>query len=137
MTRRPSTHFTIRTLFAIGASVAIVWPVAAQSPSLALLDELSKGQWEIRDRDTKSTRRICVKTGREFIQLRHPGANCRRTVVEDGARQVAVQYTCRGRGYGRTSIRRETPSLVQIEGQGISGSNHYQFTAEARRIGTC
>ena len=30
------------------------------------------------------------------------------------ATEVTVQYTCRGRGYGRTHIRRETNRLVQI-----------------------
>jgi hypothetical protein len=65
------------------------------------------------------------------------GSACSRYVVEDGADKVTVQYTCRGNGYGRTSIRRETAGLLQIESQGVAGGLPFQFKAEARRIGAC
>jgi predicted subunit of tRNA(5-methylaminomethyl-2-thiouridylate) methyltransferase len=58
-------------------------------------------------------------------------------VVEDRADQVTVQYTCRGRGYGRTTIRRETGRLVQIQTQGIAEGLPFDFAAEARRMGDC
>ena len=58
-------------------------------------------------------------------------------IIDDSASDVTVQYTCRGNGYGRTHIRKETASLVQIESQGISGGKPFQFTAEARRTGGC
>ena len=48
-----------------------------------------------------------------------------------------MQYTCRGRGYGRTHIRRETGRLVQIESQGIVDGLPFDFVAEGRRIGEC
>jgi hypothetical protein len=48
-----------------------------------------------------------------------------------------VQYTCRGRGYGRTHIRRETSRLVQIDTQGIADGRPFAFAAEARRVGDC
>ncbi|MXP48058.1 hypothetical protein GRI43_11745 [Altererythrobacter luteolus] len=102
-----------------------------------MLDGLTKGQWEIRFRDGSASRKICVRTGRELIQLRHAKPNCSRFVVEDSANEVTVQYTCKGDGYGRTNIRRETASLVQIQGQGIDGSLPFEFTAEARRTGAC
>ncbi|MGB3739238.1 MAG: DUF3617 family protein [Pontixanthobacter sp.] len=114
-----------------------LWPVAAQAPGLALLDRLTPGQWELRDRSGAPTQRICVKSGRQFIQLRHRGQSCKRIAIENSPNQVTVQFTCRMKGYGRTSIRRESPSLVQIEGQGISNKNHYEFAAEARRISGC
>ncbi|MBD3728698.1 MAG: hypothetical protein IE933_03235 [Sphingomonadales bacterium] len=112
-------------------------PASAQAPGLAMLDSLQKGEWELRFRDTGATKRVCMEDGRELIQIRHEEAGCSRFVVEDGASQVTVQYTCKGNGYGRTSIRRETPRLVQIESQGIVEGLPFQFTAEARRIGTC
>ena len=71
------------------------------------------------------------------MQLRHAGSACSRFVVEDAADKVTVQYTCKGNGYGRTSIRRETSTLVQIESQGIQGGLPFQFKAEARRTGAC
>ena len=57
--------------------------------------------------------------------------------VEDGAARLTVQYTCPGNGYGRTSIRRETDSLVQLESQGIHQGMPFEMTAEARRTGDC
>ncbi len=102
-----------------------------------MLDKLEKGEWELRFRDGAASKRICLRSGRELIQLRHNATNCSRYVVEDGASEITVQYTCPGDGYGRTNIRRETNALVQIDGQGIKGSTPFQFAAEARRVGAC
>ena len=115
---------------------ALAAPAIAQA-SLGMLDTLDRGGWEIRFRDGSSVRKVCLRTGREFIQLRHDGSTCNRFVVEDGARNVTVQYTCRGDGYGRTHIRKESPGLVQIDSQGIAGGKPFQFTAEARQTGRC
>lgn len=115
----------------------VLSPAGAQAPSLAMLSGLDDGQWEVRFRDGAPTRRVCVRSGLELIQLQHADAGCNRFVVEDGANAVTVQYTCRGNGYGRTSVRRETGSLVQIDSQGIAGGLPFQFSAEARRVGAC
>jgi len=120
-----------------GLVSGVIAPVAAQGPSLAMLGTLQDGLWDVRNRDTGESRRICVRTGQELIQLKHGETGCSRFVVEDGASAVTVQYTCRGNGYGRTSIRRETPSLVQIDSQGIAGGSPFEFSAEARRVGAC
>lgn len=111
-------------------------PSIAQS-TMAMFDTLSKGSWELTYRDGRASQRICVRSGREFIRLRHPAGDCNRFVVEDSRDGVTVQYTCRGDGYGRTTIRRESAELVQIESQGIKGGRPFQFSAEARRAGPC
>ena len=118
---------------ALGISV----PALAQADGLAMLGNLAKGEWTIKFRDGTPDRKICVRSGREFIQIRHSQAGCNRFVVEDGAQRVTVQYTCPGNGYGRTFIRRETGSLVQIESQGIADGLPFQFAGEARRTGSC
>jgi len=123
---------------AMAAAMALAAaPLEAQAPELAMLDGLTKGAWNLRIRDDGSQQRICVRDGREFIQLRHRQAGCTRLVVQDSPDQVVVQYTCRGNGYGRTSIRREGNSLVQIRSQGIEGGTPFSFSAEARQSGTC
>lgn len=126
-------------VLAMGAAfLTIVAGVSEAQPArLAMLDGLSKGEWTVRYRDGAPSRKICVKTGRELIQIKHRQGNCSRFVVEDGANESTVQYTCPGNGYGRTSIRRETDSLAQIESQGIADGLPFQLTAEARRTGTC
>ena len=119
----------------VGASVA---PAAGQRPPLALLDQLDRGLWEVRSRDgTGTAYPLCLDNGRALLQLRHPTANCDRLIVTDQPALVTVQYTCRGQGYGRTTIRRETDRLVQIETQGIAQGLPFDFLAEARRIGDC
>lgn len=117
--------------------LGLALPVAAQTDSLSMLDGLSKGEWTIKHRDGSADRKICVKTGRELIQLRHLEPDCSRFVVEDAKNKVTVQYTCAGNGYGRTNIRKETGELVQIESQGIASGLPFQFAAEGRRTGSC
>lgn len=112
-------------------------PALAQGNGLAMLGTLTKGEWTIKYRDGSPDRKICLRSGQELIQLRHKESGCNQFVVEDGAAKVTVQYTCPGNGYGRTSIRRETPALVQLESQGIEGGLPFQFVAEARRTGSC
>ena len=135
MMKSKKSQRTVAGLFAIGA-LAFGAPVVAQA-SLAMLDSVDRGGWELRYRDGSPSRSICVRNGREFIQLRHAGDTCNRFVVEDGKSQVTVQYTCRGNGYGRTNIRRANSGLVQIDSQGIADGRPFQFSAEARRTGSC
>lgn len=124
-------------LIPLFAASAMIGPATAQAPTLQMLDQLERGEWEVRFRGREEPVKLCLRTGQEFIQLRHPGANCSRYVVEDGTGEITVQYTCRNKGYGRTNIRRETNRLVQITGQGSVGSSPFEFTAEARRTGSC
>lgn len=112
--------------------------LAAQGPALAMLAKLQRGQWTVTPNDGGPARRICLGDPLQLVKLRHAGtAGCSRFVVEDEPGKVTVQYTCRGNGYGRTSIRRETDALVQIESQGIADGRPFQFRAEARRTGAC
>lgn len=126
-----------KTLVFGGLAAALAVPAVGQKPALAMLDQLDKGRWELRIRDDGSVQRLCLPDTRRLIQLRHPSATCERLVVNDDSSQVTVQYTCRGQGYGRTHIRRETNRLVQIDSQGIADGLPFSFVAEARRVGDC
>ena len=121
---------------AIAAALAVL-PAAAQTPELAMLDTLDRGSWTLNLRNSEGSQRICVRTGREFIQLRHRQPGCEQFIVEDTPTQVTVQYTCRGNGYGRTTIRKEGDALVQIRSQGIQGGAPFSLVGEARRTGSC
>ena len=139
MGRRIMSGSRIRmALLAVAGVVALAVPASGQRNQLAMLDQLESGRWELRLRDsTGGGERICFRGRWRLIQLRHPAGNCDRMVLDDGASEVTVQYTCRGRGYGRTHIRRETGRLVQIETQGIADGLPFAFTAEGRRVGDC
>ena len=117
----------------LGAAI----PAVAQAPELAMLDTLTRGSWDLRSRADGSHRTICLRTGRELIQLQHRQAGCTPYVIEDSASVVTVQYTCRGDGYGRTTIRREGPGLVQVRSQGTQGGMPFTIEGEARRNGSC
>lgn len=121
---------------AVAATLALA-PASAQAPELAMLDTLQRGAWELRLRPEGTTRRICLRTGRELIQIRHRQPNCDRFLVQDEANEVTVQYTCRGNGYGRTNIRKEGRDVVQIRSQGIHGGTPFSLEGEARQVGPC
>lgn len=112
--------------------------LAAQGSVPAMLAKLQRGQWTVTPDDGGPVRRICLGDSMQFVQLRHGSSpTCSRFVVEDEPGRVTVQYTCRRNGYGRTTIRRETETLVQIESQGVAGGRPFDFSAEARRTGAC
>ena len=119
------------------AAMVLAVPLAVNAAELDMLDSLTKGAWSLRDRDDGSEQRICVRDGRELIQIRHRQAGCSRFVVRDDADQIVVQYTCPGNGYGRTSIRREGSGLVQVQSQGIIDGAPFSITGEARHSGAC
>ena len=112
--------------------------VPAQAPSLAMLDQLEKGSWDLRERDGQgAVRTACLGDARSLIQINHMRTGCSRYVIEDGASEVTVHYTCPGAGHGRTTIRRETNRLVQIDTQGIANGAPFSHAIEARRTGVC
>lgn len=110
----------------------------AQGPALAMLDRLEPGLWEVTPHGAASNgAQLCIDSGRKLIQIRHSRETCRKFVVEDNAGTVVVQYTCPTGGYGHTKVRFENPRLVQVETQGIDNGLPFNFTAEARRTGSC
>lgn len=112
--------------------------VPAQTPSLAMLDALEKGSWQLRERGKDNVlQTICVGDARRMIQIEHPRATCSRYIIEDTPKSVTVHYTCPGAGHGRTSIRNETNRLVQIDTQGIADGKPFSQSIEARRTGPC
>jgi hypothetical protein len=119
------------------AALLVAIPLAVNAAELGMLDSLTKGGWSLRIRDDGSEQRICVRDGRELIQLRHKQPGCSRFVVQDNPDEVVVQYTCRGNGYGRTSIRREGNGLVQLQSQGIIDGAPFSISGEARHSGGC
>lgn len=113
--------------------------VPAQAPSLAMLDRLEKGSWQLRERGQQNAvlQTLCLGNARRLIQIQHPRSNCSRYVIEDKPDSVTVHYTCPGAGHGRTTIRSETNRLTQIDTQGIADGRPFSMAIEARRTGGC
>ncbi len=109
----------------------------AKPAPLDVLNKLQPGLWQLKTFGDRADRQMCVDNGRQLIQIRHAGESCSQFIVEDTTTAATVQYTCRGTGYGRTRIRFEQPSLVQINTQGIQRGLPFDMNIEARRIGPC
>lgn len=130
--------FRMSLLAAVGFAAVTMTPAQSQHRELTMLDQLSDGRWDLHSRGKPDkVLHICLHDGRTLIQLRHPEQPCTRLVVEDHAQSVTVQYTCKGRGYGRTRIKRESDRLIQVESQGVAGGLPFDFAAEGRRVGDC
>ena len=128
-----------RVLLTAGALIGVgIAAAPAQAPSLAMLDRLEKGRWDLTERGAnKPLQTMCLGDARRMIQIFHPRGGCSRYVIEDTPTSVTVHYTCPGAGHGRTTIRSETNRLVQIDTQGIAEGKPFSQAIEARRVGTC
>lgn len=124
----------------IGSAAGIAAAAGVQRAPLDMLGRLEPGRWELRMRETGVVQRLCLGgpgMKSRIVQIKHPDLECDRLVLEDLSASITVQYTCRGHGYGRTHVRKETSQLVQIESQGIADGLPFEFSAEGRRIGDC
>lgn len=127
-------------LFGLLVAAGCFWTSTAGGEAPAgssLLAGIRDGEWEVRTRGVSIAQRLCVKNGYALIQLRHPGKICERIVLERTRDSVLVQYTCKGSGFGRTRMRRETPQLVQLETQGVADGFPFDYAAEGRWVGEC
>lgn len=126
---------TIAAAFCAAGLVA--FPAMGEVSRLGMLDGLQPGLWAMRERNASTDERICISSGSDFVQLRHQGKPCNQVVVSNKPNEVTVQYTCPGQGYGRTTVRKETGGLIQLDTQGISAGRPFVYAAEGRRIGSC
>lgn len=129
-----------RLLAAAGLLMAIAGPGQSQpaAPSQPMLTRLEAGQWELRAGAGARIANICLGNPILLTQPRHAAAApCTRDVVAADANSMTVNYSCPGQGRGRTTVRIETPRLVQIDSQGLDHGMPFALRAEARRVGPC
>jgi hypothetical protein len=112
----------------------------AELPALA---QLEKGKWQLsnpiasKSEPGEEAESICLGDPMLLMKLEHPGVTCSHEVIASAANSGSVHYTCPGRGFGRTSIRVETPRLVKIDTQGMASNHPFAYRVEARRVGAC
>ena len=129
-----------RILAAAGLTMLIAGPGQSQPSGGAypMLTRLEAGQWELRGGSGNARiAAICLGNPILLTQPRHGGAPCTRDVVAADSDSMTVNYSCPGLGRGRTTIRIETPRLVQIDSQGLDHGRPFVLRAEARRVGQC
>lgn len=129
-----------RALVVLGAAAALAGPAVSQrGGGVSALAKLQPGLWQLRILGSGAPRTapLCVADPAVLTQLQHRHAPCSRLVLEQDGQGATVHYTCPQGGYGQTSVRVETPRLVQIDTQGIDGNVPFAFRAEARLVGSC
>ncbi|HWJ69485.1 MAG TPA: hypothetical protein VNS79_05490 [Sphingobium sp.] len=110
----------------------------AQPANYTALGLLERGEWELAEHGHPGkARRVCLGDPAQLLQPRHPGRQCKRFVLENSARRVAITYDCGQAGQGRTTLRVETGRLVQIDSQGVAAGAPFAMTIEGRRVGVC
>jgi len=122
----------------IGSGLLFAMPGATQERAAgSVLTRLEAGQWELRGQGNGRISSICLGNPILLTQPQHGAANCTREVVAADQMSVTISYSCPGAGRGRTTLRFETPRLVQIDSQGLDRGVPFALRAEARRIGAC
>lgn len=116
-------------------------PMATPAPgtasmSLAALSQLEPGLWQL-DVYGKAPRQMCITDPVALVQVEHDQPGCSRFVIANEARSSTVHYSCQKAGWGRTTIRVETPRAATIQTQGIARNAPFDYTVQAHRIGTC
>jgi hypothetical protein len=128
--------FAARAAALFGSSLLLAWPGASQDGPGSMLTRLEAGQWELRG-PAGRIGAICLGNPIQLTQPQHRSAACSRDVVAADEDSMTVSYSCPGLGRGRTTIRFETPRLVQIDSQGLDRGAPFALRAEARRTGAC
>jgi hypothetical protein len=132
--------FKGRALAALAMIVLITAPAVPQARrQLSALAQLEPGLWQVREFGSPrgAARSLCVADPGMLMQIQHGSAPCSRLVISDQAKGATVHYTCPANGFGRTSVRVETPRLAKIDTQGIFDNAPFAWRAEARRVGPC
>ncbi len=122
-------------LAALGLLVA---GTAAPAQAPVALAPLETGLWELRDLETSAPpARLCISNLLQLLQPVQPEPLCRHFIAENEGSRATVAYDCAARGRGRTSLRVETPRLLQIDSQGVADGRPFDMRYEARRLGAC
>ena len=118
---------------------------AAPAPALKLFSSgFQAGLWQMTPLDADWQMRApngqaqCLASPAMLVYAGHSsaGSDCGHTVVEDAADRATITYVCKGRGYGRTSIRRDGDGFI-VDAQGIDGRNPYEMRGQYKRVGAC
>ena len=129
----------MRILSAIFLAVLAV-PAFSQAggPPLTALRSVQHGLWELQEKGSKAPpQRVCARDPMQLVQVRHGATACSRFVVENLPTRGTVYYTCPGAGHGQTTIRVESPKLIQLDSQGIADKSPFNASYEGRYAGVC
>lgn len=121
-----------------GLAVVVAVPALALAGDIPALARLERGKWLVRSAaQSRIERTICLGDPALLLQIEHGAAGCSRALVTADEHGGTIQYTCRGRGYGRTSVRVETSTVATIDTQGLIDGRPFAYRATARKVSHC
>ena len=129
-----------RAVISLGMIMLISAPAVPQARKpLSAFAKLQPGLWQFREigNAAAARRSICVADPGTLLQIQHGNEPCARLVISDTAAGATVHYTCPANGFGRTTVKVETPRLLKLDTQGIIDNAPFAYRAEARRLGDC
>lgn len=124
------------------ASCAFAAPVPAPATavpapmSLTALQQLEAGLWQL-DVKGRAPKQLCVSDPMTLIQIEHDQPGCSRFVIANDPKISTIHYSCQRAGWGRTTVRVETPRAATIQTQGIARNAPFDYSVQARRLGNC
>tara|TARA_B100000678_G_scaffold147992_1_gene123534 strand:+ start:491 stop:949 length:459 start_codon:yes stop_codon:yes gene_type:complete len=132
-------------LWRLAVAAALPMIVAAAAPDrsgLHVIDSLESGRWQLTQKQVRNgqsaiRRTVCLPDKGALIQAAHPDAQCSRFIIANQPKTGTVHYTCPGKGHGRTTLKQETPRLVQIDTQGMWNGMPFKMTLDAQKVGEC
>jgi len=113
--------------------LAVALAGAAAPP---VLEQAEGGLWEI-DRPGSAPMRLCVGNPASLANYEQRGAACSRAMLRQSGSSATIHYTCRGGGFGHSTITVLTPRSLRVETQGIAANAPFNYTFQARRVGNC
>lgn len=129
---------SIAVIAALGLAGSAAVEAQADRAALAALKMVERGKWLLREGGRGgAASQLCVGDPNTLLQIRHGNAHCSHLVVENTARTATIQYSCPGRGHGRTTVSVETPRLLRVQTQGVLDGAPFVSELEGRRMGAC
>lgn len=111
-------------------------PAPAPPMSLAALGQIEPGLWQL-EVQGRPPRQVCVTDPVALVQIEHDQPGCSRFVIANEPKSSTVHYSCQRAGWGRTTVRVETPRAATIQTQGIARNAPFDYSVQARRLGPC
>jgi len=109
---------------------------ASAGLSLTALAQIEPGLWQF-DVKGQAPKAVCIADGSGLVQIAHDQPGCSRFVIANDPKSSTVHYSCQAAGWGRTTIRPESPRAAQIQTQGILRNAPFDFVGKARWVGAC
>ena len=111
-------------------------PAPSMPMSLTALAQLETGLWQL-DVKGRAPRQLCLSDPMTLVQIEHDQPGCSRFVIANDPKSATLHYSCQRAGWGRTTVRVETPRAATIHTQGIARNAPFDYAVQAKRIGGC